>query len=350
MSPLPALPAARTPDPLAAPSLRWGVIGTGWIADRFVSSLRQHSNQQVVAVGSRTPESARSFADRHAFPTAYGSYEELVGDGEVDVVYVATPHNTHLPVALLSLAAEKHTLVEKPLGATAAEARQIAVAAEAAGVFCMEAMWTAFLPKFDVLRQLLESGALGEPLSVVADFGEWFAEGHRILKPELAGGPLLDLGTYLVALALDALGPVDSVQATGERISSGVLGQVGALLGHRGRTASVLHTTLLSNTPTTAVIAGTAATLVIDGPFYQPGGFTVTPSDEGTVLRYDEEPIAHEALHFQAAEVARRITAGETGSPLRPLTASIATLDVLDAIEATCRRPVRKRRRRPTPT
>jgi predicted dehydrogenase len=310
------------------------VIGTGWIADRYVTSLQRHSSQQVVAVGSRTLESARSFADRHQIAVAYGSYEELVAAADVDVVYVATPHNTHLPVALLSLAAGKHTLVEKPLGATAAEARQISAAAEAAGVFCLEALWTAFLPKFDVLRQLLGSGALGEPLSVVADFGEWFAEGHRILKPELGGGPLLDLGTYLVSFALDVLGPVDAVQATGQRIPTGVLGQVGALLAHPGGRQSVLHTTLLSNTPTAAVIAGSDATLVIDGPFYQPGGFTLTPSDGSPSLRYDEAPIAHEALHFQAAEVARRISAGETGSPLRPLAASITTLEVLDAIEA----------------
>jgi len=334
MTPPSALPEARTPDPRAAPSLRWGVLGTGWIADRFVASLQRHSSQQVVAVGSRTPESARAFADQHSIAAAYGSYEDLVADDEVDVVYVATPHNLHLPVALLSLGAGKHTLVEKPLGATAQEARQIAAAAEAAGVFCMEALWTAFLPKFDVIRQLLP--ALGDRLSVVADFGEWFAEGHRILKPELAGGPLLDLGTYLVTFALDVLGPVEATQAIGRWIPSGVLGQVGALLAHHGGRQSVLHTTLLSNTPTTAVIAGSDATLVIDGPFYQPGGFTLESTD-GSSLRYDEEPIAHQALHFQAAEVARQIAAGETGSPLRPLTASIATLEVLDAIAEACR-------------
>lgn len=332
-----ALPLARTPDPRAAPALRWGVIGTGWIADRFVSSLRRHSSQQVVAVGSRTQESAGAFAGRHGMATAYGSYEELVTDAGVDVVYVATPHNTHLPVALLALAAGKHTLVEKPLGATADEARQIAAAAGRAGVFCMEAMWTAFLPKSDVVRQLQESGALGRPLSVVADFGEWFADDHRILKPELAGGPLLDLGTYLVAFALDALGPVDSVLASGGWAPSGVLGQAGAVLAHPGGGRSVLHTTLLSNTPTTAVVAGTEGTLVVDGPFYQPGGFTLTSGDGSRSLRYDEDPVAHEALHFQAAEVARRIAAGETGSPWRPLADSVATLEVLDAIAAACR-------------
>ena len=328
------LPASRVPDPKDAPSLRWGVVGTGWIADKFVSALQRHSSQQVVAVGSRTQSSARGFADGHGIASAYGSYDELVADPDVDVVYVATPHNAHLPVALLALEAGKHTLVEKPIGATADEARQIESAARAAGVFCMEAYWTAFLPKFDVLRQVIP--ACGEPLSVVADFGEWFADDHRILDPALAGGPLLDLGTYLVAFALDVLGPAESVSAVGQWVPSGVLGQVGALLTHAGGAESVLHTTLRSNTPTTAVIAGTEGTLVIDGPFYQPGGFTLT-TPSGQSWRYDEEPIAHEALHYQAAEVARRITAGETGSPLRSLSASIQTLEVLDRIEAACR-------------
>jgi predicted dehydrogenase len=328
-----SLPVARTPDPSSAPSLRWGVIGTGWIADRFVAALVARSSQRVVAVGSRTQSTAQAFADRHSIQRAYGSYQELVNDADVDVVYVATPHNAHLPVALLSLRAGKHTVVEKPLGASADEARQIAALAQAAGVFCMEAMWTAFLPKFDVLRQLLP--AVGEPLSVVADFGEWFADDHRILRPELAGGPLLDLGTYLVAFALDVLGPVTSVAAQGQGVPTGVLGQVGALLDHAGG-QSVLHTTLRSNTPTTAVIAGTDATIVIDGPFYQPGGFTITAPD-GPSLRYDEDRVGHQALHYQAAEVARRIAAGETGSPLRPLADSIATLEVLDAIAAACR-------------
>ena len=96
-----SLPVARTPDPTAAPSLRWGVIGTGWIADRFVASLVTHSSQRVVAVGSRAQPTAQAFADRHSIRRAYGSYEELVNDADVDVVYVATPHNMHLPVALL---------------------------------------------------------------------------------------------------------------------------------------------------------------------------------------------------------------------------------------------------------
>ena len=326
-----ALPAARTPDPRAAPSLRWGILGTGWIADKFVTALRKHSSQRIAAVGSRSIDSATEFAQRFGIERAHGSYEELVSDPDVDVVYVATPHNAHLPHALLALQAGKHTLVEKPLALNADQGMRIADEARSRGLFCMEAYWTAFLPKFDVLRQLLDADTIGEITAVVADFGEVFPAGHRIHRPELAGGPMLDLGTYLISLILDVVGSPDRITASGTRTGTGVTGQTAMLLSRQDQQA-VLHTSILANTPTGATIAGTGATIEIDGPFYQPGGFTLSGADGATRLRYDEPRIAHEGLHYQAAEVARRITAGETGSPLRPLTASIGVLRVMDEV------------------
>jgi predicted dehydrogenase len=327
-----SLPAARTPDPRAAPTLRWGVIGTGWIAERFVASLQAHSSQQVVAVGSRSPAGAARFGARFGLRRTYGSYAELIADRDVDVVYLAVPHNHHHELALESLAAGKATLVEKPLSLNASQAGEIAEVADRRGLFCMEALWTSFLPKFDVIRQLLEHGVLGEVRSVVADFGEWFSPDHRIMSPELAGGPLLDLGTYLVSFAVNVLGPPARVIASGQFAQTGVNTQTSMVLATDRHDQAALHTTILSNTPTTAVVAGTRATLVVDGPFYQPGGFTVETADRRGRLRYDEPRIAHEGLHYQAAEVARRIHAGETGSPLRPLAASIETLRVIDEV------------------
>jgi predicted dehydrogenase len=230
----------------------------------------------------------------------------------------------------LALHAGKHT-VEKPVALNAAQGQQIADEAARLGLFCMEAYWTAFLPKFDVLRQLLESGALGDVTAVVADFGEWFSADHRIHRLELAGGPMLDLGTYLISFVLDVLGPPEHITALGLRAGTGVMGQTAMVLSRQDQQA-VLHTSILANTPTAATIAGTAARVDLDGPFYQPGGFTVTATEGPTVLRYQEPQIAHEGLHYQAAEVSRRITAGEVGPPLRSLTASIAVLRVMDEI------------------
>ena len=306
-------------------------MGTGWIAERFVDSLHRHSSQQVVAVGSRSTDTAGAFAQRFALPRAYGNYEALVQDPNVDIVYVATPHNAHLQCAQLSIQAGKNTLIEKPLALNAAQGRAIAEAAQARGLFCMEAYWTAFLPKFDIVRQILASDAFGEITSVVADFGERFPPEHRIFRQDLAGGPMLDLGTYLVSFAVDVLGTPDQINAAGTPTAAGVFGQT-AMIMTRGVQQAVLHTTILANTPTAATVAGTHATLSIDGPFYQPGGFTLNAVEGGERLRHIESTIAHQGLHYQAAEVARRISCGETGSPLRPLARSIEVLEVMDEI------------------
>src|SRR6478736_10404183 len=129
------LPNPRVPQSMDAPPLRWGVLGTGWIAEKFVTALHQSTRQVVQAVGSRSADGARRAADAFGAARAHSSYESLVADPEVDVVYVATPHHLHLPHALLAIEAGKHVLVEKPVGLDAGEAREIGAAAARAGVF-----------------------------------------------------------------------------------------------------------------------------------------------------------------------------------------------------------------------
>jgi predicted dehydrogenase len=316
-----------------APLLRWGVLGTGWIADQFVASLARHTRQVVHAVGSRSSDSARAAAGRWRVERAHGSYESLVSDPDVDVVYVATPHNYHLPHALLAIGAGKHVLVEKPVGLDAAEARAIGAAASRAGVFCMEAMWTLFLPKLDVVRQVLAGGMLGVPRSVVCDMGEWFDDSHRIMRADLAGGPLLDLGTYPLTLATWALGAPDAVAAVATPAPNGINGQLSVALGTAAGATASLQCSILADTPTVACIAGAEGRIELARQFYRPGPFTVHLRS-GEVMRWDEPRVDHEGLHFEAAEVARRITVGDTGSPLRPWAETVATLEVMDRVRA----------------
>lgn len=307
-------------------------MGTGWIAERFVRSVQQHTGQSVMAVGSRTLDGAKRFAGRSGVGAAYGSYDDLVADPAVDVIYVATPHNTHLACAALALAAGKHTLVEKPLALNARQASDIADLARAKGLFCVEALWSTFLPKFDVVAQLLDDDVLGHAATVLADHGEFFADDHRIWRPDLAGGALLDLGIYPVVLAASVLGKPARVVASGQGAASGVTAQAAIILTTETGDQAVLHTTLLSNTPTTATIAGDAATLTLAGPFFQPGDFSLTSSDGRIRLDYTEAATGHDALHYEATHVARCVAAGLTESPMRPLADSIATLEVLDEI------------------
>ncbi|MER7072778.1 Gfo/Idh/MocA family oxidoreductase [Terrabacter sp. NPDC000476] len=328
-----ALPAPRRPLPSTVPALRWGVLGTGWIASRFVASLHASTTQRVVAVGSRSQASADAFAASAGIERAHASAEALVADPEVDVVHVATPHHLHLAGALLAIEAGKHVLVEKPLGLGAAEAQSISSAAAAAGVFCMEAMWTLFLPRLDVVRQVLDEGLIGDVRTVLADHGEHFAPPHRILDPAMAGGSLLDLGTYVTTLATWVLGPATRVVATGQTAPSGVNGQAAMLLTHAGDATSVLHSTLLTRTPTAATVAGTAATLTLPGPFFVPGDVVVTSADGSRSVTWtDPEPIGHGALFHSALEVARCVGEGLLESPLRPAAAAVANLAVLDEV------------------
>ncbi len=326
------LPSPHTPDSHLAPTLRWGIMGPGWIAQRFTAILQKHTSQQVVAVGSRNQARADEFAAQRSVPTAYGSYEQLLADPGIDIVYVATPHTEHHACALATLASGKHVLVEKPLGVNAVQAAAIAEAASAAGLFAGEAMWTKFLPKFDVVRQIIDEGMLGQVHTVIADHGEHFTTDHRIYDPSLAGGPLLDLGTYPVSLAQFVLGKPESVLASGQPANSALNGQISAILTHAGGTQASLHTTILSNTPTVAVIAGDAATLTMPGKFFEPGPFTVTHID-GTSLRYDE-PTSPDGygLHFAAVEAASIIGAGGIESLVHPLAVATATVATMDEI------------------
>jgi len=327
------LPAPRRTSPSSVPSLRWGVLGTGWIASRFIASLRASTTQRVVAVGSRSQASADAFARTAGVARAHASPETLVADPAVDVVYVATPHHVHLASALLAIGAGKHVLVEKPLGLSSVEAQTISSTAATAGVFCMESMWTLFLPRFDVVRQVLDAGLLGDVRTVLADHGEHFDPSHRILDPAMAGGSLLDLGTYATTLATWVLGPATRVQASGEMTSSGVNGQAAMVLTHAGGATSVLHSTLLTHTPTSATIAGTEATLTLPGPFFQPGDVVVTSADGlRSVTWTDPEPIGHGALYHSALESARCIGEGLLESPVHPAASVNANMAALDAV------------------
>jgi predicted dehydrogenase len=327
-----SLPVPRTLDPYDAPVLRWGIMGPGGIARQFTAALQDYTGQRIVAVGSRNQARADEFARTWSIPTAHGSYVDLLADADVDIVYVATPHTEHHACALAALATGKHVLVEKPIGVNSAQATEIAEAARAAGLFAAEAMWMKFLPKFDVIRQLVDDGSLGRIHTVIADHGQYFTSDHRIYDPTLAGGPLMDLGTYPVALAHFVFGEPESVLASGQLATPDLNGQVSAILTHPGGNQASLHTTILGDTPCTAVIAGDEATLTMPGVFYRPGPFTVSFHD-GTTLHHEEERVTDGyGLHFSAVEAAHIIAENGGDSAVHPISAATATLAAIDDI------------------
>jgi predicted dehydrogenase len=333
--------ALPEPRPVGdVPSLRWGILGTGWIAHQFVATVLARTGQRVVAVGSRSGERSREFAGEFGIEQAFGSYEELV-DADVDVVYVATGHLDHLAHATLALEAGRPVLVEKPMTPRVADTEALVGLARSRGLFCMEAVWTLALPRYDVVRQILESGMLGEIQSVSADMGEYLVDHHRAMDPAQGGGAMNDLGTYPLMFVGWVLPSARVVGATGQRHRrSGSFGQFAALLVDDEHRQAVVHASMVADTPTTAVIAGSEATLVLDGPFYRPGPVEVRFRD-GEVLRWEEDRVAHVGLYHEALEVARCIGAGLTESPIRTLDATLATVRLMERARDLMGDPVR---------
>jgi predicted dehydrogenase len=328
-----SLPVSRIEPSSEAPVTRWGILGSGWIAERFIESVRAHTKQNIAAVGSRSKDRAKEFASRMGLEQAYGNYEEFVAAKDLDVIYVATPHNLHHEGVMLALNAGKHVLVEKPIALNRGQTAEMVELARRKKLFFAEALWTFYLPKFDVLRQLLEDKAIGEIKSVYTDYGEYFTRDHRIFDPKLAGGPLLDLGTYQVSFLTEIFGIPEKVVGVGQPDPSGVNGQLSAILTDANGNQGVFSTTLYGFTPTNAVIVGTEGTIQFDSPFHLPGPFVVASADGSQTLRYEEPSGRHfEGLYYEAAEVARRITAGELETPHRRLDASLNTMATLDMV------------------
>lgn len=316
------------------PTLRWGLLAPGVIAADFVKTLHANSDQRMHAVASRSIERATAFAARFGIERAYESYECLVADPDIDIVYIAAPHSEHRSLALLAIAAGKHVLIEKPIALNAGQAREIAAAARAAGVFAMEAMWARFLPQTTVIAQLFADGMLGEIGLVAADYGSIFdfdAKG-RAFNPSLGGGALLDLGVYPVWFAHFVLGPPDRVTATGVISSTGVDSQAALLYTTASGAQAQLSTSMVVSTPVRATVSGNLASLDVDAPFVAPGGFTVYRDGSDVPLRWND-PTAlrwRDGLVWQATAVAKHIADGLTESPLHPLDTSIAVLETVD--------------------
>jgi predicted dehydrogenase len=336
MSSFPAALPESTAIPLrGGATVRWGVLAPGGIAQDFVDSLHRNTDQRVVAVGSRSLERAGEFAARHGIPRHYDSYDALVGDPEVDVVYVASPHSEHRTLALLAIAAGKHVLVEKPIALSAAEARDIAAAAHAAGVFAMEAMWTRFLPQTTVIGRLLDDGVLGDLQLVSAGlefgFGELDPAG-RLLDPALGGGALLDLGVYPIWLSHFVLDAPTAVHAFGNLTPTGVDGQAVLALDHASGAQSAISTSLYTQGRNDAVIAGRSARIEIEPLFLEPRGFSLIGRDGQRLDFVDTYDYQwwRDGLAYQAVAVAQHIADGRTEAPEHPLDRTIAMLETID--------------------
>jgi predicted dehydrogenase len=314
--------------------IRWGILGTGKIAKAFATALREVPDATLAAVASRSIDSAIGFAAEYGAARSHGSYQALADDDGVDVVYIATPHPMHHADALMCLNAGKAILVEKSFTVNRREAAEIAELARARKLFAMEAMWTRFQPAIVEAKRLVDSGIIGKPVNLQADFGFPAAAGpeHRLFNPALGGGSLLDLGVYPLSMAAYFLGPVQAVKAYGELGPTGVDTQASFVLQHAGGALSACTSSLNARTPTTLTICGDQGFLRLHGRFHHTERFTVEGND-GSQRDYQLPRIGNGYAH-EALEVGRCLRAGLLESPLMPLDESVALMGVLDEMRA----------------
>jgi len=313
--------------------IRWGIIGPGAIATGFASAMASVAGGRIVAVGSRSVERAEAFGDQFGIPARYGDYDSVLGDPEVDVVYVATPQSRHATDTIAALQAGKHVLCEKPFALNERQARSMVEEARSRRLFLMDAIWSRFLPSYRSLVEVISSGRIGEPNLVEADFG--FRAGdpnHRLFKRELGGGGLLDLGVYPVQLCSLVLGIPEHVVAEGVVGETGVDEMVAAVLRYGGGGLGVVKAAIRTNMACTARISGTEGWIEVPAMMHCPNSLTVrtfggTEEIDGS---YDGN-----GLRFEIAEVHRCIENGETESPTVSLDETLAIMSTLDAIRAS---------------
>ena len=204
--------------------IRWGILGCGKIANKFASDLKRVADAELVAIGTRDPGRAKTFADNHHPRKVFPSYEALAESEDVDAIYVATPHGMHFEHVMLCLRHRKAVLCEKAFALNLAQARQMIDYARREKVFLMEAFWTKFLPQYDKVMEIIRSGQIGEVRMIQADFGFRAPDPRpqRLYDPALGGGSLLDIGIYPVFLAQSILGKPTHVHAFITPYESGV--------------------------------------------------------------------------------------------------------------------------------
>jgi len=321
-------------------SWRWAVLAPGQIAADFTRTLHENSSHRVVAVGSRSADRAGAFASNFGVDRSFGSYDAAVADSAVDAVYVAAPNHLHAELALLAIDAGKPVLVEKPFGVDATQTAQVARAGEQASVFVMEAMWTRYLPQFQVLSQILEHGELGDVHLATANVGWRMPPDdteHKIFSPELGGGVGLDMGVYGLWFTRFVFGQPTAVHAAGSLTPRGVDDQFVAALAFGPRQHATVSASMLVTNSGYASVHGTQGSVEFIDYFLFPARMRITVNgkttewDDGTGLK------GRDGLVWQAVAMAGYLEQGRLQSPVYPMSESIALARTLDEVETQLR-------------
>lgn len=325
--------------------LRWGFLGCGSIANRLGTDVAKLPDHKIQAIASRDAEKAAKYAEKFGVPTQHtgpDAYTKLVNDPDIDIVYIATPHNFHLEHASLALNAGKHVLCEKPFTVNAKEAEALVALARAKGLFLMEGVWSRCFPVWHKVRELIAEGTIGKVRQVYSDFGygagalddnNQLIVGNpngRLFSKDLIGGGLMDVGVYPVNISMMLLGVPNVVKAFGQLGSTGVDENVGIVLGFPDGSLATATTSIQVTTPFQTTILGTKGKIEV--PFWwRPKKLVLTAGGNTETFEFEHEG---EGFQFEAMHVAECLRAGKTESDILPLDETLAVMRTLDTIRA----------------
>jgi len=348
--------------------LRWGFLGTGSIAHQFAEGLRDVAGASLTAVCSRSLDNANKFAQTFGVKAVEESYEAMLGNDDVDCVYVATPHHAHREFVERALDAGKGVLCEKPLGISATEVGAMIAAAERSGSFLMEGMWMRFIPSISRFLDLVDEGLIGEPRLLRADFSfrvPMDSKG-RLFDLNQAGGALLDVGIYPLFLSRLLFGTPTKATSVAGLASTGVDEQAQILLAHEGGAQSSLSCSTRVQMPITATLYGTSGALELPSPFFAadhlihyPGadpdqaddlqspeptsGLSRLKKRVGSRLRYPKGELAPRKIacpyrgngyNYEAEAVARCFANGQSECAEMPWSESLALAETMDELRS----------------
>ena len=281
--------------------ITWGIIGLGQIANKFATDLATIENAELVAVASRSQENANAFAKEYSVEKAYNSYEALAKDSNVDAVYIATPHSFHKQHSILCLKNKKAVLCEKPFAMNQQEVEEMIAVAKEQNVLLMEALWTYFLPHYQYVLDIFKSKKFGKLLNIEADFG--FKPAYnlesRLIKKEVGGGSLLDIGIYPIFVALSTLGKPKNIEANATFFETGADSECNMLFNYQN-TKAILKSTLLEDTKTEAIFTFEDAIVKINTMFHQPSTVSIIQGESEETIDFNYKTIGYnfETEHF----------------------------------------------------
>ena len=315
--------------------IRWGILGCGRIAQKFAADLALVKEAELTAVSSRNLNHAKKFAKQFSAKYIHGSYEELVQNNEVDVIYIATPHSHHHEHTLLCLQHNKAVLCEKPFAINSRQTIEMIDMAKKKKIFLMEAFWTKFLPHYKKTIELIQKKKIGDIKSVLVNFGFKLNENAppRLLDPALGGGTMLDIGVYNVFMALSFLGKPDQIEASMTPSATGVDEQCAVLFKYNNGAMAQLFTSFTTNLSTEVEINGTAGRIRLTSRFYEPSSqieIRKLVADEPKIIKIKKEKgvgYRHEAKH-----VTECLQQGLTESPVMTHADTLLLMEVVDEI------------------